>query len=55
MWSYDILNYPGYENTEGIIRGNILVYEGTVIGGDICSNELGGFMHTFSGITEDNP
>lgn len=55
MWSYDILNYPGYENTDGIIRGNILVYEGIVIGGDICSNELGGFMHTFSGITEGNP
>lgn len=62
MWSYDILNYPGYENTEGIIRGNILVYEGIVIGGDICSNELGGFMHTFSKNdselsqpTEDNP
>ncbi len=59
MWSYNILNYPGYENTDGIICGNILVYEGIVIGGDICSNELGGFMHTFSGspstITEDNP
>ncbi len=62
MWSYDILNYPGYENTHGIIRGNILVYEGIVIGGDICSNELGGFMHTFSvndsnlsTTTEDNP
>lgn len=62
MWSYNILNYPGYENTEGIICGNILVYEGIVIGGDICSNELGGFMHTFSKnditpteITEDNP
>ena len=55
MWSYNILNYPGYENTDGIIRGNILVYEGIVIGGDICSNELGGFIHTFSLPTEDNP
>jgi len=55
MWSYDILNYPGYENTDGIIQGNILVYEGIVIGGDICSNELGGFMHTFSAPTSDNP
>ena len=53
MWSYDILNYPGYENTDNIVRGNILVYEGTVIGGDICSNELGGFMHTFAMPTED--
>lgn len=55
MWSYNILNYPDYENTDGIICGNILVYEGTVIGGDICSNELGGFMHTFAAPTEDNP
>ncbi len=47
MWSYAINNYPGYENTDGIIRGNILVYEGVIIGGDICSTELGGFMHTF--------
>lgn len=55
LWSYDIINYPGYENTDGIIRGNILVYEGVIIGGDICSNELGGFMHTFSLPTQDNP
>ncbi|MBR5437391.1 MAG: DUF4830 domain-containing protein [Clostridia bacterium] len=55
LWSYGILNYPGYENTDGIIRGNILVYEGIVVGGDICSVELGGFMHTFSLPTEDNP
>lgn len=55
MWSYDILNYPGYENRDGVIRGNILVYEGVVIGGDVCSNEFGGFMHTLSMPTEDNP
>ena len=46
-WSYEILNCPGYENCSGVIRGNILVYEGIVIGGDISSVELGGFMHTF--------
>lgn len=54
MWSYNILNYPGYENTDGIILGNILVYEDIVIGGDVCSSELGGFMHTFTLPTEDN-
>lgn len=48
MWSYKILNYPGYENADGVIRGNILVYNGTVIGGDVCSVELDGFMTTFS-------
>ncbi len=55
LWSYNILNYPGYENTDGIICGNILVYEGIVIGGDICSNELSGFMHTFTMPTGDTP
>lgn len=46
-WTYEILNYPGYENKTGYIRANILVYEGTVIGGDICSLEQGGFIHSF--------
>lgn len=49
MWSYEILNYPGYENSGGVIRGNILVLDGIVIGGDVSSTELGGFMHGFSG------
>ncbi|MGN0468926.1 MAG: DUF4830 domain-containing protein [Acutalibacteraceae bacterium] len=48
MWSYEILNYPGYENSPGVIHGNILVYNDTVIGGDVSSTELGGFMHGFS-------
>lgn len=48
MWSYEILNYPGYENQSGVIRGNILVYDGIVIGGDVCSTQLGGFMHGFT-------
>ncbi len=46
-WSYEIKNYPGYENSDGAIRGNILVYNGIVIGGDISNIELNGFMHTF--------
>lgn len=45
-WTYDILNYPGYENKPGYIQANILVYNGIVIGGDICSLEQGGFMHS---------
>ncbi|MBR2869050.1 MAG: DUF4830 domain-containing protein [Clostridia bacterium] len=46
-WTYDILNYPGYENKTGYIQANILVYNGQVIGGDVCSLEQGGFMHSF--------
>lgn len=47
-WSYEILNYPGYEDTDGVIHGNILVYDGVVVGGDICSVELDGFMVGFA-------
>ena len=47
-WSYEILNYPGYENSDGVIRGNLLTCNGKIIGGDVCSVELGGFMHGFS-------
>lgn len=44
--SYKIKNYPGKENSDNI-RGNILIYDGCVIGGDVSSVELDGFMHTF--------
>lgn len=45
-WTYKITNYEGYEDSESI-RANLLIYEGKVIGGDICSVELAGFMHGF--------
>lgn len=48
MWSYAVRNYPGYETTDGTIRGNILVYDGIVVGGDISNIELGGFTVGFS-------
>lgn len=48
-WTYEILNYPGQEASaaNGAIRANVLVYEGAVIGGDVCSVALDGFMHGF--------
>ncbi len=46
-WTYDILNYPGYEGKSGYVQANLLVYEGRVIGGDICSLEQNGFMQGF--------
>lgn len=46
-WTYEIKNYPGYEAQSSTIRANILVFEGNVIGGDVCSVELNGFMHGF--------
>lgn len=45
-WTYVVKNYTGYENND-CIRANVLVYEGLVVGGDICSIELDGFMHSF--------
>lgn len=46
-WTYTVKNYPGYENSNAI-RANVLVYDGIVVGGDVCSVELDGFMHGFS-------
>ncbi len=46
-WSYEILNYPGYENSDGRIRGNLLIYNGIIVGGDVSDIALDGFMHTF--------
>ena len=45
-WTYTVTNYPGYE-TEDCIKINILVYDGCVVGGDVCSVRLDGFMHGF--------
>ena len=46
-WTYTIKNYPEYVDQE-CIKINILVYKGEVIGGDVCSVRLDGFMHGFS-------
>ena len=44
-WTYTVKNYEGYENQD-CIHANILVYDGKVIGGDICSADAGGFVHS---------
>ncbi|NMP38305.1 MAG: DUF4830 domain-containing protein [Clostridiales bacterium] len=46
-WTYEITNYPGYTAGSGCIRANLLVFDGQIIGGDVCSVELNGFMHGF--------
>ena len=46
-WTYTIKNYPEYVDQE-CIKINVLVYKGEVIGGDVCSVRLDGFMHGFS-------
>ena len=46
-WSFTITNYPEYEECD-YIKINILVFDGKVIGGDVCSVKLDGFMHGFA-------
>ena len=43
-WTYDVTNYP---DNRPNVKANILVYDNKIIGGDICSLELDGFMHGF--------
>lgn len=42
-WTFTVTDYPGYENKE-CIKINLIVYGKHIIGGDICSVELDGFM-----------
>ncbi len=46
-WTYRIRNFPGYGENSEYIQANILVCDGVVIGGDICSVEENGFMRSF--------
>ena len=46
-WTFTVRNYPGFEGEE-FIKINILIYNNTVIGGDVCSIKIDGFMHGFS-------
>jgi len=41
-YTYEITNYDGYSGT---VYANILVYRNKVIGGDVCSADIKGFMH----------
>ena len=48
-WTLRVLNYPGYENDRAHIFAHLLVCDGAIIGGDIASVALDGFMQTFDG------
>lgn len=43
QWRYRVTNYPGCGN----VYASLLVKDGRVVGGDISSTELSGFMHGF--------
>ncbi len=44
--TFTVTNYPNYEGT---VYANVLVYRNRVIGGDICSADVTGFVVGFSG------
>lgn len=43
-YTYKITNYPDYD---GDVYANVIVYRNRVIGGDICSSDVAGFIHGF--------
>lgn len=43
-YTMEITNYGDYE---GKVYANVIVYHNRVIGGDICSADVSGFMHGF--------
>lgn len=51
-WTYTVTDYPGYEDSDSV-RLTLLVHNGRVIGGDVCSVELDGFMHELFNNTKD--
>ena len=44
-YTYKVTNYPNYSGT---VYANVLTYRGKVVGGDICTSDAKGFLHTFS-------
>jgi hypothetical protein len=45
-YTFAVTNYPDYEGT---VYANVLVYRNRVIGGDLCSAEMSGFVTGFDG------
>ena len=43
-YTYEITNYPDYDGT---VYANIIIYKNRVIGGDICSSDVKGFIQGF--------
>ncbi len=43
-YTYEVTNYEG---AEGTVYANVIIYRNRVIGGDICSADVTGFIHGF--------
>ena len=45
-YTYEVIGYPGYN---GVVYANLLIYKNKVIGGDICSADVNGFVTSLKG------
>lgn len=45
-YTYEITNYPDYDGTVYI---NLIIYRNKVVGGDVCTADVNGFVKTFDG------
>ena len=43
-YTYKVMNYPDYDGT---VYLSLLVYKNKVVGGDVCSADVNGFVHGF--------
>lgn len=43
-YTYRVRNYPDYS---GSVMANVIIYKNKVIGGDLCSSDVTGFIHGF--------
>ena len=48
-YTLEVTNYPDYDEK---VYANVLVYRGKVVGGDICSADVFGFVHGFEAKSE---
>ena len=53
--TFTVTNYKGPDGEvyPGTVYANVLVYRNRVIGGDICSADVSGFIHGFEGPAEE--
>ena len=47
-YTYKVENYPDYE---GAVYVSLLIYKNKVVGGDVCSADVNGFVHGFEAPT----
>ena len=51
QWIYNVTNYP----SEEAVHASILVFDGKIIGGDLSSTEIDGFLCAFDGSAAELP